>query len=281
MTAGPNVPKPEEVEKAALTLCKKQYGSNCLKVGEQIHASISWRPSFHLHKGPIIIAVEVGELVDPGIFKIAANDILHFNRPVAACLACSLQTFQSDTARPNVKELRRIGVGIITVDNDGEAEFQIPCVPLAQHISEELLSERVRELSLKLRIAFRGAHQTFSVNVGQGLQEAGQIVEAVVDAMAIGAVKDGKVKAAAVKGSAADTIDALWLALKDQRAVLGGTRLFLKKYRNMASHPAHSAKEAMKKINGCRDGFLEAIDLVKDLSVAMKTLAYRLRLHIA
>lgn len=152
---------------------------------------------------------------------------------------------------------------------------------MAQHISEELLSDRVRELSAKLKIAFRDAHETFLVNPGQGLQEAGQIVEAVVDAMALEAVKNDKVVAAAVKGTAAERIDALWDPLKYHRAVLGGARSFLKKYRNVASHPAHSAKEAMKKINSCRDGFFEAIGLAKDLSTAMKMLGYRLRLHIA
>jgi len=281
MTAGANVPKRNEIEDAALRFCKKQYGSQCLKVAKEIHASISWRPTFHLRKGPVIVAVEVGEVLDPTIFKIAANDIVHFNRPVAACLACSLQSFQSDTARPKVKELRRMGVGIITVDNDGEAQLQLPCVPLAQHISEELLSDRVRELSAKLRIAFGDAHRTFLVNVGQGLQEAGQIVEAVVDAMAAGAVRDGKLKAAVLNDTAANRIDALWDALEHHRAALGLARSFLKTYRNDASHPARSAKEAMKKISGCRDGFLQAIGLAKDLSAAMRVLGYRLRLHIA
>ncbi len=242
MTAGANVPKRNEIEDAALRFCKKQYGSQCLKVAKEIHASISWRPTFHLRKGPVIVAVEVGEVLDPTIFKI---------------------------------------VGIITVDNDGEAQLQLPCVPLAQHISEELLSDRVRELSARLKIAFGDAHRTFLVNVGQGLQEAGQIVEAVVDAMAAEAVRNGKLKPKVLNDTAANRIDALWDALQHHRAALGLARSFLKTYRNDASHPARSAKEAMKKISSCRDGFLQAIGLAKDLSAAMRALGYRLRLHIA
>jgi hypothetical protein len=281
MTADANAAKRNHIEQAALRFCRNHYGNQGLEVGKEIDPNISWRPNFHLRKGPVIFAVEVSEVLDPTIFKLAANDILHFSRPVAVCLACPLQSFQNDTTRAKAKELRKIGVGVITVDGNGDAELQMSCVPLAQHISEELFADRIRELSTKLRITFRPAYETFLVNPGQGLQEAGQIVEAVVDAMAGEAVKNGKVKAKAIKGAAANRIDALWDALKQHRGALGGARAFLKTYRNIASHPAHSAKEAMKKINSCRDGFFQAIGIAKDLSMAMKTLGYRLRLHIA
>lgn len=281
MSGDASAAKLSRLEQAALRFCKKHYGSQGLKLGEEIHADISWRPNFHLRKGPVIFAVEVSEVLDPTIFKIVANDILHFNRPVALCLACPLGSFQNDTQRTRAKELKKIGIGVITVDDKGDTELQLPCVPLAQHISEELLAERVRELPARLKIAFRAAHETFLVNPGQGLQEAGQIVEAIVDSMAAGAVRKGKLPVSAVKGTSADTIDALWDTLKPQRAALGGARSFLKTYRNIASHPAHSAKEAMKKINSCRDGFFQATGLAGELSVAMNALGYQLRLHLA
>jgi hypothetical protein len=251
-----------------------------LKVGEQIHARISWRPSFHFRKGQVIFGVEVSEVIDSTIFRLVSSDILNFSRPVALCLACPLDALQADSERSKVKELKRIGIGLITVDNNGDGELQAACVPLAQHISEDRLADRLRELSAKLKIAFRAAHETFSVTPGQGLQEAGQIVEAVVDSMAMGAQKKGKLTASAMSGTAADRIDALWVALKPQRAALGGARAFLKTYRNIASHPARSAKDAMKKINGCRDGFFRAIDVARDLSRAMTTLGYQLKLHL-
>lgn len=279
MTADANAPKRERVQKAALRFCKTHYGSKGLKIGEQIHAKISWRPSFHFRKGQIIFGVEVSEVIDSTILRLVSSDILNFTRPVALCLACPLEALQTETERSKVKELRRIGIGLITIDNEGDGELQAACIPLAQHISEDLLSDRLRELSAKLKIAFRAAHETFSVTPGQGLQEAGQIVEAIVDSMAVGAKKKGKLSAGALAGTAADRIDALWEAMKPQRAALGGARAFLKTYRNIASHPARSAKEAMKKINGCRDGFFRAIEVAKDLSRAMSTLGYHLKLH--
>ncbi len=272
--------KRRKIQKAALGFCKSHYGLAGLKVEEQIHTTISWRPNFFLRKGSVIFAVEVGESLDPSIFKIVANDILHFSRPIALCLACPLEVFQSNGNTAKVKELKKLGIGVLTVDDNGDANLPIPCVPLAQHISEEFLAERIRDLPNRLRIAFRGAHETFSVNPGQGLQGAGQIVEAMVDSMVSGAIKGGHLNGSVAGDSAANKIDELYEALRPQRAALGGARAFLKTYRNVASHPARSAKEAMKKINGCRDGFFHAIGISTDLSAAMNTLGYRLHLHL-
>src|ERR1700682_94090 len=168
MTGDANAAKRKHIEQAALSFCKKHYGNQSLKLGEQIHENISWRPNFHFRRGPVIFAVDVSEVLDPTIFKLVTNDILHFNRPVTMCMACSLDVFQADVKRTKIKDLKKIGIGVITVDEDGDTELQLPCVPLAQHISEELLAERLRELPSKLKIAFRAAHDTFSVNPGQG-----------------------------------------------------------------------------------------------------------------
>jgi hypothetical protein len=281
MTNDANAALRAHIEKGALQFCKAHYGSTGLRVAEEIDTSIAWRPSFHLRKGVTTFAVEVSELLDPTIFKLAANDILSFNRPVSLCLACPLKIFQADTDGTKVKELRKMGVGLITVNARGVGTQQLPCVPLAQHISEETLSERIRDLPQKLKVVFRDAHDTFSVDPGQGLQKAGQIIEALIDCMASGAARAGVVNAGATKGAAAAKIDEMWNPLKQHRASLGGARSFLKNYRNVASHPASSAKEAMKKINGCRDGFVQAIGIARDLSRDIRTLGYHLRLHVS
>jgi len=280
MSTDANAIRKARIESGALEFCKQRFGRSGVKTGEEIHSSISWRPTFHLNKGPVIFAVEVEESLDPMILKLVVNDILHFNRPITVCLACSLELFQSDPKQAKIKELRKNGVGLITVDESGDAVMQFPCIPLAQHFSEEFLSEKLRDLPSRLKIAFQAAHQTFSVNPGQGLQEAGQIVEAIVAAMGEAAVKSGALTASKIKSSAAETIDSLYAVLKQQRAALGGARSFAKTYRNTASHPARSAKGAMTKINLCRDGFFEAVRICRELSEAARTLKYSLRLHL-
>jgi hypothetical protein len=280
MTSDANAALRAHIEQGALKFCKEHYGTKGLKLAQEIDSKISWRPNFHLRKGVIILAVEVSEVLDSTIFKIVSSEILNFTRPVALYLACPLRMFQTDVDGVKVKELRKLGVGIITINDRGNAVLQVACVPLAQHISEETLTHRIRELPQRLKVAFRDAHDTFSVDPGQGLQKAGQIVEALVDCMAAGAVKKGTVTATAISGGAADKIDGLWSPLKPHRASLGGARSFLKTYRNIASHPASSAKEAMTKINGCRDGFFQAISLARDLSRGIHALGYQLRLHV-
>jgi len=280
MSTDINAARKARIEAAALEYCKQRFGRKVVKIGEEIHRSIKWRPSFYLSKGPVIFAVEVEESLDGTIFKLSDNEIRQFAQPIAVCLACSLDVFQADAKQAKVKELKRNGIGLITVDESDGVATQIPCIPLAQHFSEEFLMEKLRDLPPRLKVAFRTAHESFTVNPGPGLQEASQIVEAIVDALALEAIKAGKLPSSAVNSGAADKIDALYDVFKQQRAAFGGARSFFKTYRNVTSHPARSAKEVMHRINVCRDGFFEAVRISRELSQAAKSLSYTLKLHL-
>ena len=82
--------------------------------------------------------------------------------------------------------------------------------------------------------------------------------------------------------TAADKIDSLYLLndFKHHRAALGGTRDFVREYRNTASHPAQTAKDAVDKIRKCRIGFFDAIRIAKKLSELAAAKNYRLNINI-
>lgn len=273
-------PRLKEVAEAGLAYFKRHFGRNGLKIGEEIHASIKWRPTFHLkHTGALIVAAEVDQLLYPEILKIAAHDIKHYDFPVSAYMICPLEVFQADQKQAVANQLRKHGFGILTVDDTGHATLQNPCVPLAQHISEEELEAEIRGLRPKLKVGFRSAHSSFHVDAGQGLQKAGQIIEALVNEIAACAVHAGL----AVGGSTpADKIDGLYMLsdFRNNRAALGGARDFVKEYRNAASHPSRTAREAITKIRKCRTGFLDAVRTAKKLTDLADTKGYRLRIVV-
>jgi hypothetical protein len=275
----PFTPRMKQVAESGFQFFKDYCGRNGLKIGEEICEEISWKPTFH-HKGRIrIVAAEVSDTLYPAVLKIAAHDIMHFDSPVSVYVVCPLEVFQADSKQTVVNQLKKHGFGILTVDDSGKAVRQHPCIPLAQNIRDEELEKEIGELKQKLKVAFRSAHSSFHVDEGQGLQKAGQIVEAMVNTITDAAKRSGLI----VPGSAAaDKIDSLYalVPFKPHRAALGGARDFVREYRNTASHPAGSAKEAVDKIRKCRSGFFDAIRTVKNLSEMADAQKYRLNINI-
>jgi hypothetical protein len=271
-----------QVAESGLNYCTDRYGRNGLRIEEQIHADIRWKPTFHLrpHRHRIL-AAEVDEVLFPQVFIEAAEDIRLFDVPIEVYLICPLEVYMGDTKQITVNLLKRRGFGIISVDEDGRAQLQSPCVPLAQHIAEQEVDRALVGVIRTVRLAFKSALTTYQTNVGQGLQEAGQIVEAIVNSMAHGCMRRG-FGTNLLRNSIADTIDALYglNELRPYRASLGGARHFIRQYRNPVSHPPTSSRAAMEKINRCRNGFLEAVQVSKNLQAAMRAEQLRITIHI-
>jgi hypothetical protein len=271
------------VAEKSLAHCKDRYGANGVKIEEGISDTIMWRPSYYLKAGKYkIVAVEVEDNLYPESLKGAAHEISHYDFPVAVFQACSLEAYQNDPKHTKVNFLKSHGFGIITVDDDGIVAIQHTCVPLAQHISPQVLEREIQDLSKPLKVEFRSAHDVYHANEGQGLQQAGQIIEAMISALAAQAVKKGVVTNATNGRPLASKIDDLYAAgvFQPHRAALGGARDFIKEFRNSASHAPTTAKQAAEKIRKCRKGFLDAIAIATKLKVVASALGYQLKLHI-
>jgi hypothetical protein len=273
----------QPVARAGLAFCKSRYGKNALGIEKEIAPTISWRPSFHMKANPaLIIAAEVSDSLYPGILKIAAHDVLHHDFPISIIQVCPLDVFMADTKQVIIKQLKAHGFGIITVDDAGSAALQHSCIPLAQYLSEAELDGELKGLTPSLKVMFRRSYTTYLANEGQGLQSCGQIVEALVIAIAKGASNAGLIARSTLTSPTAEIIDALYAKndFKAHRATLGGARDFVRNYRNIASHPARNPKQAMEKIRRCRTGFIEAIRIALHLYMILKSNSYSPRIVV-
>jgi hypothetical protein len=271
------------VAEKALAFCKNRYGGNGLKIEQGIDAQIKWLPTFYLRPTRfLILAVEVDDNLFPEALRGAALEITQYDCPISVFQVCPLSTYQADPKQGKVNLLRKHGFGIITVDDDGTVTLQHPCGPLAQHISAEELEPSLAELTPKLKVEFKRAHETYLANVGQGIQQVGQIVEGLITCLAEHAKKKNLISSTEASGALADTIDALYSkpAFKAHRAALGAARDFIKEYRNIASHPQKTAQQAMIKIQKCKAGFLRGVDVAGKLRAAMQQLGYSIKIHI-
>jgi hypothetical protein len=269
------------VADSSLVLCRKNWGATGLKKEEPINSKIGWRPTFFVKPNPaLIVAVEVDDAIFPDALKGAAHDIGKFDFPISVYQACSLDVYQRDPKMSRVNLLRENGFGLITVDEDGAAVIRDYAQPLAQYISQERLEIELKSLTPSLKVRFKTAHATYQTSVGQGLQEAGQIIEGLVRGLASQAQAANIVSAGTTGKATADMIDRLY-ATKDferHRAVLGGTRSFVKNYRNIASHPPQNPKQAAEKIRKCKEGFLFAVQLSVQLRQTIADMGYQVRL---
>jgi hypothetical protein len=272
------------IAQKALGYFKSKYGNHGLKTETEIAPEIGWAPTFHLRPSNFrIVAVEVADNLYPQALKLNAHDILNYQgSPISVYQVCSLQAYQSDPKQTKVNMLRQHGFGIITVDDDGNVRPQHKCIPLAQHISEEQLKSELSGLNKALRANFEDAHSTYLTNEGQGLQQAGQIVEAMISCIAAKAAKKKVITPAQAKGKLANVIDSLYATngFKSHRAALGGARDFVKDFRNIASHPPKNAKEAAQKIKKCRTGFLDGVGIAKKLYAIGRLKGYKIQVHV-
>lgn len=272
----------QQVARQSLNFCRARYGAAGLKVEEGIHNSIGWRPTYHLKPTKFrMIAVEVEDHLYPEGLKGAAHDLSHYDFPVLVYQACSLEAYQTDPRQERVAQLRKHGFGIITVDEAGNVVIQHHCVPLMQFISQDVFDKEITGLASKIKIALKDAYDTYGTNEGQGLQQVGQVVEAMVNSIAKAAVRVGVV--AIPQGvPLADMIDRLYATnvFQQHRAALGGAREFVKDFRNIASHAPKSASQAAEKIRKCRTGFLDGLTQCQKLQAVAKQLGYPIKLNV-
>lgn len=264
----------------SLQLCRNNWGGNGLRREEPIHTSIGWQPTFYMRPNrALLVAVEVADVIFPEILKIAAHDIERFNAPISVYQACALDIYQNDPQLARVHTLRDHGFGIITVDHTGNAIIQCRAEPLAQYIPQDRFDAALRPLTPRLRVKFRAAYATYQTNIGQGLQEAGQIIEALISSIATQAVSANVVTPATATKTTAGMIDDLYPTgtFHNHRATLGAARDFARTYRNVSSHPAQTPQQAAEKIRRCRSGFLDALRIAGELRATIQALGYQVR----
>ena len=276
-------PKLQLVAKAGQGYLTSRFGRAGLKLDEEIDPSIAWRPTIQLRPNRAsIIAADVSDSLYPSALKIAALDVLRFDYPISMYLVCPLDVYLADKGQKVTGQLRRHGFGLLTVDDDKKVVSQSPCIPLAQFLAEEDIAPALTALPQKLRVAFRAALETYRTNEGQGLQQCGQVVEAIVRCLAKGAATVNVISPPASGRPLAEVIDDMYATsvFKPHRAALGGARDFVREYRNIASHPADTPKRAIEKIRKCKAGVVDALRIAKNLVDVISSKRYPIRVII-
>lgn len=276
----------EDVAKPLKSHLKTQYGNTGLKVEKEVDPTLSWRPTIQIKTSRFCtLGVEVSDQLYPVILKIAAHDINagFYKFPVQIAVACPLAVYQNDTRQTDTNKLRKDGVGLFTVDDQGVVVEQFASTAIMHHINEDLFETKIKGLPQAVKVKLRSAYKIYRTNCYQGTQDAGQLIEAIVMGFAQKSHSAGLISSFNKRDTPAIAIDNLYGStnnnLTSQRAAFGGARNYMRYFRNLSSHPPKNTAEAVKLISDCRDGFLQALSVAVQLNTAINSCGLKIRLY--
>lgn len=269
------------VADAALVYMKGIYGSNDVRISTEIDSTIPWRPTIQIRARHSIVVAEVTDIAYPTVILRAVSDLKLYRTPISAAIICPLETYSAQKNQVDINAAKRDGIGIFTVDESGFVVLQKPFSALVQHISEqEIRSEMARlELMPRLQRSFLSAHSTYSTSLVPGLQEASQIIEAMIRLIAKKLITPSPSPTQAL-GTIVDQLQNINGLPAANRTCFRDARAYVDKYRNLSSHPSRSAKEAKDRMMICRTGFLASVHLSKCLLDIMRQNGISCTIHI-
>lgn len=267
-------PSDKFLGEAAIVHLRALYEKPTIRINEEIDSKLRWRPTLNFAPDKFrIIAVEASEKPYPDILRITYPDIINVHVPIAVYSCCPEESYLKKEHQKDIKAMRAHGLGLITVDEDGNVTDRFGCIPLIQHISESEIEAEIKKLPKPVRLRFKEAYSKYSGNPVSGLQDATEIVEDLVHGAIQQAVKKKELAEKTLgETSATKAVTVLFTvpSISSNHGCRAGLTHFFATYRNVAHHSPKSRIQAYNKFMKCREGFRAAIDRSKEFCGVLK-----------
>lgn len=243
---------------------------------EAIHRDISWRPSFYFKQKYSITAFEISERPTPAIFYSAYASIMSVHLPITVYSICTDENINAS----DVKDLKRYGFGLFTINSDGVVSKVLDGIPLIQQIPEQEFLDESKSLPPKIRGQLRAAYEIYKTQPQSGLNEQTALVEEIVNNVTKQMVKKTWLQPAALSVTLSNKLRQHILPCPNCASAtssIAGLITFVSEYRNMIHHPAKSPKQLYDKIHSCQHGFREGIKRLKHFNTEMKKIGITLK----
>ena len=260
---------------AARAFFKEHYENPSMYLDEKLHKNLEWTPALRfVIQQHINIFVEPSETGPyPRIFMLKQANIQNFPEPIAIYAVCPEDMLTSSSQRTDMKRLQAHGFGLITVDQDGQANRLFSATPLVQIIPRSEFKDIIRRLPLKIRQRTSEAFDDYMKQPASGVKTLSEIIEGLVEQAGKDAVKKGYVSMNNLGNGTASILDALYdiNQYNNIRAEFGGVRGYFKAYRNISHHWPRSKQKAYQKFADCRHAFLDGIKQIRRFQEATKS----------
>ena len=271
----------EYLRNAAQEFFDDLYGNPKMHLDTPLHNDLQWTPAlrFTIH-GHINVFVEASETSPyPVVLKLKVAAVRNFPQPIAIYTICPKDVFL-DRSKEAV-QLQKDGIGLITVNMNGQANREFSTIPLIQIISKLEFKNETRGLPSNFRQRLSEAFEDYANKPVNGVKSVTEIVEGMVMCAGVHAVKKRFLQKSEIKYGTASTLDAMYASpqLSNARAAIGGVRNYNYEYRNISHHWPKSKNQAHKKYAKCRHAFLEGIYQIQNFRKALRNVGISAGLH--
>ena len=274
----------EYMASAALNCFKNTCSPKSIKKFQEIDKKINWRPTlfFSAHRFEII-ALDVSPSILSPILKQIAYEVIQIHKPISIYCVCPEDSYLNKSNQKKIREARECGFGIISVDDEGNADKKLPCIPLIQQIPNNRFEDLTKSLPIGIKRQFHSAFETYRSNHKGGLTQATEIVEGLVQGLADSAVKKGLLPPIKSTASFNMIINSLFSApaLKQEEACKGAIHYFRQTYRNMSHHAPKSYKKAYERYSKSKTGFEFSISVASTVCDTSKKIGIKPKIIVS
>ena len=260
------------LQEAARTCFAARYGNPTIHVNKQLNRNLEWVPAlrFTLHKHINVFVEPSDDGPYPRILAMKYADVNNYPEPIAIYCVCHHAAIATASGQQDLKKLKALGFGLVTVDPNGDADVLFPAIPLVQAIPEAVFKQQINGLPSGIRQAACEAFEDYRAKPVNGVKTLSELVEGMIKKAGQDSAKRGGISMAESRRALADVLDALHTKYPSARAAIGGARNFVKECRNLTHHSPKNKKDAHKKYADSKHHFLAGLRTIQEFRTAMK-----------
>lgn len=264
----------EFLREAAQKFFSDLYEHPAIHINEEFHKDLLWTPTLRfVVNHHINVFVEVNETGPyPQIVRMRHANLLQIAEPIAVYAVCPEEMILTPAQRKDTKEMRAHGYGLLTVNDDGDAEREFTASPLVQVIPRAEYKAIIAGLPKSIRQQVSQAYEDYNGKPVNGVSKITEIVEGLVNKACDDVVRKKYADKKDFGINIAANLDKLY-ALEQcggARPAIGGVRSYYSTYRNLTHHWPKNKAKAHKKYADCRHAFMDGLKNIEQFTTSMK-----------
>lgn len=251
-----------------------------VKINEEIETSLSWKPTLHLEVNEFsIIAADVRLSPCPESLVLTKARIANAHLPITIYSICSEEVYLTREGQKEARELKAHGMGLFTVESNGDVTMQFCGIPIINHIPLAEFDSCLMSIPRSICSRIRDAFDSYKNKPTDGVTAISDVIEGLVYDAIKKAINKGWMAKPIKKKLLAPALDDMLQTpqFKDSAAAIGGVRAFVKSFRNNANHSPRSRKYAYKKHLSCKQAFFSGLQTIESFCTSMNGAGIKLK----
>ena len=257
---------------AARTCFAERYGKPTFYEDTELSSQLNWKPALRF-----TIQRYINVFIEPSdsgpyprrlalLYAHASN----YPEPISVYSVCHEAALETPEGKRERKELKNHCFGLVTVDQNGNADVEFTAIPIVQAISDADFKHQTKKLPRGILQPTSEAYVDYASQPVNGVKSLSEVIEGMIRKAGRDSANNGGISDADSKESPAKILDALHDKHEQARAGIGGARSFMNECRNLSHHWPKNKRDAYKKYADCRHHFLDGLHTIQHFRQSMK-----------